>query len=153
MKRVVFAFVLVLATVSATYAQICYAETTFNSEKNRMLEIARSGKLPNGCGAAGTPDKLVAILNSLGDGGACDRHDRAYSMPGMSKREADNNFRSDLQAAGVPSFLVTIFYNAVAYGGQSAYDSAQANARRFQQLEEEPSSRQYSIPSDSPYSW
>ena len=148
MKKIFFGFILVFATVAVTYAQQCFAETTFNQEKNRLLQIARAGTLPNGCGSAGTPEALVRILNSLGDGGACDQHDRDYSTPGMSKRQADENFRRNLQAAGVPSYLVTIFYDLVANGGQGAYDSAQANARRFQQIESDPSSRQYSIPSD-----
>jgi hypothetical protein len=152
-KRLFFIFFLVLATVTAAHAQMCWAETAFNREKNRLLEIARFGTLPNGCGAAGTPEALVSILNYLGDGGACDQHDRDYSTLGMSKIQADENFRRNLQAAGVPGYLVSIFYNAVVYGGQDAYDSAQANARRFQELEADPSSRQYSIPSDNPYRW
>ena len=66
----------------------------------------------------------------------------------MSKSQADYNFKKNLQAAGVPDYLVTIFYNAVVYGGQDAYDSAQKNAKRFQELESDPSSRNYSLPSD-----
>ena len=153
MKRPFFILVFLITTVAVTYAQMCYAETTFNREKNRLLEIARSGTLPNGCGPAGTPQALVNILNRLGDGGACDIHDREYSTLGISKETADMNFYNNLIRAGVPNYLATIFYGTVRYGGQDAYQSAQANARRFRQLENDPSSRQYSIPSDNPYNW
>jgi len=151
MKRSFFILAFLLTTVAVTYAQMCYAETTFNREKNRLLEIARSGTLPNGCGSAGSPQTLINILNRLGDGGACDIHDREYSTLGISKETADRNFYNNLIRAGVPDYLATIFYNTVRYGGQDAYESAQVNARRFRQLENDPSSRQYSIPSDNPY--
>lgn len=150
MKKVFFIIALALVTAAATYAQVCWAETAFNREKNLLLEVARSGTLPNGCGPAGTPQILVSILNSLSDGGACDQHDRDYSTLGVSKREADEKFRLALLIARVPSYLVDFFYTAVVEGGQSAYDSAQATARRVQQLEADPSSRLYSIPSDNP---
>lgn len=148
MKRFILCIFITLFSVIGVYAQMCYSSTTFNAEKNRLLEIARQGKMPNGCGAAGTPEALVNILNWLGDGGACDQHDKDYSTLGMSKSQADYNFKKNLQAAGVPDYLVTIFYNAVVYGGQDAYDSAQKNAKRFQELESDPSSRNYSLPSD-----
>ena len=147
MKKYFFVIIALFAGIEA-YSQICYAKTTYNAEKNRLLTIARSGKLPNGCGAAGTPEALVNILNSLGDGGACDQHDIDYSTLGMSKDIADYNFYKNLLKAGVPEFLAVVFFAAVSEYGQSAYVSAQQNARMFQELESDPSSRRYSMPSD-----
>jgi hypothetical protein len=153
MKKVLVSVILVLAGAAVSYAQMCWAETAFNQEKNRMLEIARAGTIPNGCGSFGSPQRVVEYLTWLGDSGACDAHDRKYSTPGYSKSQADQEFYDDLLAAGVDSGVAWAFYQVVAKGGQSAYDSAQRNARHFQQLEADPSSRQYSIPSDDPYGW
>ncbi|UTY28413.1 DUF1353 domain-containing protein [Treponema putidum] len=148
MKKIFFCFVIALFVGIEAYSQICYAETAFNAEKNRLLQIARSGTLPNGCGAAGTPAALVNLLNSLGDGGACDQHDIDYSTLGMSKEQADENFYRNLLRAGVPDYLALHFFIAVSKGGQSAYDSAQWSARTLKELEPDPSSREYCILSD-----
>lgn len=149
MKRLILCIFITLFSVIGVYAQMCYTSTVLNDLKRIVVEDARQGVLPNGCGPEWTPEGITNYLNNLAEGrakAACDQHDKDYSTLGMSKSQADYNFKKNLQAAGVPDWWVTILYEAVAYRGQSAYDSAQENAKILQ--ESEPSSRNYSLPSD-----
>ena len=86
---------------------MCYTSTILNDLKSIVVEDARQGILPNGCGPEWTPELVTNYLNNKAEGRAkatCDQHDKDYSTLGMSKSQADYNFKKNLQAAGVPDW-------------------------------------------------
>ena len=129
-KNILYLCMVVVFAGIEVHADIPYAETIFNIEKNRLLEIARSGTLPNGCESAGTPKALIDILDCIDNGGACNQHDMDYHTQGMQKDKADSNFYINLLKAGVPDFLALHFFITVSILGQNAYDSAQLDAKK-----------------------
>ena len=122
-KNILYLCMVVVFAGIEVHADIPYAETIFNIEKNRLLEIARSGTLPNGCESAGTPKALIDILDCIDNGGACNQHDMDYHTQGMQKDKADSNFYINLLKAGVPDFLALHFFITVSILGQNAYDN------------------------------
>jgi hypothetical protein len=85
---------------------------------------------------------------------ACNQHDIDYGTLGMSKAAADRRLRDNMIAQGAPSWVAD-FYVSVLNGsiGQQAYNNAQAQARRLNELknssfpEDNPYNRNYSLPS------